>query len=140
MSSSSLNPPFGRAFASILKRSVGSKQEKLVYATRGGRPTRVLPVPPERGQLSLNDDEVLTLARMGCLIEEHYSPRAGQPRPMDIEWAKDGRTGELWIPSPPRPYTHPQGDPGHLSGPKPGKRLLGKSIGEKIGVGPACAW
>ena len=47
----------------ILKRSVGSKQEKLVYATRGGCPTRVLPVPPEeRGQLSLNDDEVLTLA------------------------------------------------------------------------------
>ena len=82
----------------ILKRSVGSKQEKLVYATRGGRPTRVLPVPPEaRGQLSLNDDEVLTLARMGCLIEEHYSTRAGQPMPMDIEWAKDGRTGELWI-------------------------------------------
>ena len=90
--------PTLRQGCSILKRSVGSKQEKLVYATRGGRPTRVLPVPPEeRGQLSLNDDEVLTLARMGCLIEEHYSPRAGQPRPMDIEWAKDGRTGELWI-------------------------------------------
>ena len=124
----------------ILKRSVGSKQEKLVYATRGGRPTRVLPVPPEeRGQLSLNDDEVLTLARMGCLIEEHYSPRAGQPMPMDIEWAKDGRTGELWIlQARPRPCTpQPQGDPGHLSVQRPGNRLLtGKSIGEKIGVGP----
>ena len=75
---------------------------------------------------------------MGCLIEEHYSLRAGQPRPMDIEWAKDGRTGELWIlQARPRDRADPQGDTGYLSDPRPGKRLLtGKSIGEKIGVGP----
>ncbi len=134
-------PTLRQGFRSILKRSVGSKQEKLVYATRGGRPTRILPVPPEeRGQLSLNEDEVLTLSRMGCLIEEHYSLRAVQHTPMDIEWAKDGRTGELWILQA-RPETvHTPAlkatlDVYRVQG--SGKRLLtGKSIGEKIGVGP----
>src|SRR5581483_4055212 len=82
----------------ILKRAVGAKQEKLVYATRGGRSTRIVPVPAEeRERLSITDDEVLTLARWGCLIEEHYSAKAGRPMPMDVEWAKDGKTGELFI-------------------------------------------
>ncbi len=82
----------------ILKRAVGAKQEKLIYATRGGRSTRIVPVPAEeRERLSLTDDEVLTLARWGCLIEDHYSARAGRPTPMDVEWARDGRTGELFI-------------------------------------------
>ena len=48
-------------------------------------------------RLSLTDDDVLTLARWGCLIEDHYSAKAGRPMPMDIEWAKDGQTGELFI-------------------------------------------
>ena len=75
---------------------------------------RVVPVPgEERDRFSLTDDEVLTLARWGCLIEEHYSRKAGHPMPMDIEWAKDGRTGELFILQA-RPETvhclDPQGD------------------------------
>jgi pyruvate, water dikinase len=134
-------PTFREGFRAILKRTVGSKQEKVVYATRGGRTTRILPVPPEeRGQLSLNDDEVLTLARLGCLVEEHYSTQAGRLMPMDIEWAKDGRTGELYILQA-RPETvHTPAlkatlDIYRVQG--SGKRLLtGKSIGEKIGVGP----
>ena len=40
---------------------------------------------------------MLSLARWGCLLEDHYSTKAGRPMPMDIEWAKDGRTGELFI-------------------------------------------
>jgi pyruvate, water dikinase len=134
-------PTLRQGFRSILKRTVGTKQEKLVYARRGGRPTRIMPVPPEeRSQLSLNDDEVLTLARVGCLIEEHYSAKAGRLMPMDIEWGKDGITGELCILQA-RPETvHTPARKATLDVYRVqghGKRLLtGKSIGEKIGVGP----
>src|SRR5581483_9539217 len=84
-------PTLKQGCRSIIKRTVGAKQEKLIYATRGGRSTRTVPVPhEERGRLSLSDDEVLLLARWGCLIEDHYSTKAGRPTPMDIEWARDG--------------------------------------------------
>lgn len=91
-------PTLRLGYRPIIKRSLGAKQEKLVYATRGGRSTRVLPVAEEdRTRFSLNDEEVLTLARWACLIEDHYSARASRPVPMDVEWAKDGRTGELFV-------------------------------------------
>ncbi len=45
----------------------------------------------------MSDDEVLALARWACLIEDHYTAKRGRPTPMDMEWAKDGRTGELFI-------------------------------------------
>jgi pyruvate,water dikinase len=125
----------------ILKRSVGAKQEKLVYATRGGRSTRAVPVPDEdRGRLSLTDDDVLTLARWGCLIERHYSGKAGRPTPMDVEWAKDGRTGELFVLQA-RPETvHAMTrktdlEVFRLEG--RGKVLVeGKAVGAKVGAGP----
>jgi pyruvate,water dikinase len=126
----------------ILKRAVGAKQEKLIYATRGGRSTRIVPVPhEERGRLSLTDDEVLMLARWGCAIEDHYSARAGRPMPMDIEWARDGKTGELFILQA-RPETvHALArkaslDVYRLKGTGP-LVLQGRSVGEKIGAGPA---
>ena len=125
----------------ILKRAVGAKQEKLIYATRGGHSTRTVVVPPEeRARLSLTDDEVLTLARWGCLIEAHYSRKAGQPRPMDIEWAKDGQTGALYILQA-RPETvHALArkttiETYSLQARSP-VLLTGKSVGEKIGAGP----
>ncbi|MFO0826124.1 MAG: phosphoenolpyruvate synthase [Gemmataceae bacterium] len=124
----------------ILKRSVGAKQEKLIYATRGGS-TRIVPVPAEdAGKLSLTDDEVLTLARWGCQIEEHYSKKSGHPTPMDLEWGKDGRTGELFILQA-RPETvHSLGNKAiraTYSLTEKGKALVsGRSVGEKIGAGP----
>lgn len=135
-------PTLKQGCRAILKRALGQKQEKLIYATRGGHSTRIVPVPPEdRARLSLTDDEVLTLARWGSLIEDHYSMKAGQPTPMDIEWATDGRTRELYILQA-RPETvHSQArkatlDIYHLE--KPGTLLLqGRSVGEKIGAGPA---
>ena len=82
----------------IIKRSVGAKQEKLVYADNGAAPTCIVPVPEyEQKRLSLTDEDVLTLAHWACLIEDHYSAKAGHPQPMDIEWAKDGNTGALYI-------------------------------------------
>jgi pyruvate,water dikinase len=125
----------------ILKRAVGAKQEKLVYATRGGRSTRAVPVPAEdRERLSLTDDEVLTLARWGCRIEDHYSTKAGRPTPMDVEWARDGRTGELFILQA-RPETvHGLARTAavevyQLQESSP-VLLRGRSVGERIGAGP----
>ena len=75
----------------VIERKRGSKQRKLVYG-RGRATTRLVQTrPAERSQLTLADDEILTLARWAVQIEAHYG------KPMDMEWAKDGRTGELFI-------------------------------------------
>jgi len=125
----------------IIKRSIGAKQEKMLYATRGGRSTKVVATPvEERERLCLSDDDVLLLANWGIRIEEHYSRRAGHRQPMDIEWAKDGQTGELFIVQA-RPETiHGARVPTTMDVYRmtsKGKVLLeGKSVGEKIGAGP----
>jgi len=140
-------PTLKGGFRPILKRAVGAKQEKLIYATRGGRSTRNVPVPLEdRERSSLTDDEVLNLARWGCLIEDHYSAKAGRPVPMDVEWAKDGRTAELFILQA-RPETvHALAHKAtalevyHLEASRERERpevlLKGRSVGQKIGAGP----
>lgn len=90
-------PTLAAGFRPIIERRCGSKEVRLVYAD-GTRAVRSEPVADaERRRFSLDDDEVLKLARWACRIEEHYSELAGQARPMDIEWAKDGITGELFI-------------------------------------------
>ncbi|MBX9655692.1 phosphoenolpyruvate synthase [bacterium] len=130
----------GGNFRPIIKRSIGAKQEKMLYATRGGRSTKVISTPiDERERLCLTDDDVLQLACWGVRIEQHYSTRAGHRQPMDIEWAKDGRTGELFIVQA-RPETvhgahrSTTMDVYRMKG--KGKVLLeGKSVGEKIGAG-----
>ena len=81
----------------IVSRRIGSKEVKMVYGL-DGRGTRMREVvEAQRRRSCLSDYEVLELARWACIIEEHYSRRAGKLTPMDIEWAKDGYTGELFI-------------------------------------------
>lgn len=81
----------------IVSRRLGSKEVKMVYGYEGrGTRTREV-VDAQRSRFVLDDYEVLQLARWACTIEEHYSERAGAHQPMDIEWAKDGRTGEIFI-------------------------------------------
>ena len=126
---------------SIIGRSVGSKEVRLVYAG-GNKATRSEAVPvEERGRYSLDDDEVLQLARWACQIEDHYSELAGHAQPMDIEWAKDGITGELFIVQA-RPETVHSAKPRtavaetYKLKDKPGKPLVtGQAVGEKIGTG-----
>jgi len=125
----------------ILRRTVGAKQEKLVYATRGSRSTRIVAVPLEdRARFSVTDDEVLTLARWGCVIEEHYSRKAGRPMPMDVEWAKDGRTGQLFIvqarPETVQALTRKTTLDTYRLAERGAVLLTGKSVGDKIGAGP----
>jgi len=124
----------------ILQKTVGSKEFKLVYDTGGGKMVKNIPVSPgDRAKLSLTDDEVLELARWGCIVEEHYSAKRGQPAPMDLEWAKDGRTGELFIVQA-RPETvQSRKDPDVLESYQLGQRSAvltsGRSVGEKIATG-----
>ncbi len=85
----------------ILSRRLGSKAIRMVYGASSaleGSTTCNLPVPEEeRRRYALSDDEALTLATWACRIEAHYSSQRGTPTPMDIEWGKDGLTGELFI-------------------------------------------
>lgn len=83
----------------VLRRALGDKHMKMIYAEgRTREATRNVPTPDaDRNRFCLNDSEVLTLADYALKIEEHYSRRAGGHRPMDIEWAKDGHDGELYI-------------------------------------------
>jgi pyruvate,water dikinase len=129
----------------ILSRKLGSKALKLVYDEEGSRSTKNVPVPESlRRQYALKDDEILELARWACLIEEHYSALRGRFTPMDIEWAKDGISGELFIVQA-RPetvqsqkaanrlktyrFTQPQARPEPL--------VRGRAVGEAIGQGTA---
>ena len=82
----------------ILQKIVGTKEFKLIYDIGGGKMVKNVPVSSgDRLKFAITDDEILQLARWACLIEDHYSARRGQSVPMDIEWAKDGHTGEMFI-------------------------------------------
>ncbi len=126
---------------SILKRQLGSKALTMTYDER--HHTMNLSTSKElQERFSINDDEVATLARYALLIEEHYTALAGEYRPMDIEWAKDGLTGELFIVQA-RPETvqsqklsNTTLEQYHFKGEVSAKIFLsGKAIGEKIGSG-----
>ncbi len=82
----------------ILQKRLGNKEFKLVYDLGGGKMTKNVPVPPgDRERFCLSDDDILTLAKWASDIEDHYSAKRGHHVPMDMEWAKDGKTGELFI-------------------------------------------
>jgi pyruvate,water dikinase len=91
-------PTLKEGFRPILKKRLGSKSIKMIYDIGGERLTKNVTVPKaERSKYAIVDDEILTLAKWTCIIEDHYSQVRGVYTPMDIEWAKDGNTGELFI-------------------------------------------
>ena len=135
-------PSLEKGFFPIIGRRLGTKQSRLVY--KEGHGTQAEPVSEsDRQAFSLTDSEVLQLAKWGGIIEKHYSALASHPQPMDIEWARDGVTGKLYIIQA-RPETvHSKkkregtSDIYHLTG-QPGAPLVrGQAVGEKIGVGAA---
>jgi pyruvate,water dikinase len=134
-------PTLKAGFRPILQKMLGTKEFKLIYDVGGGKMVKNVPVPTDdRARFAITDDEILTLARWACVIEEHYSAKKGRPTPMDMEWAKDGMTGELFILQA-RPETvQSQKDRGeveiyHLT--QQGQVLVtGRSVGDKIGQGP----
>lgn len=84
----------------IVRRTLGSKAIKMVYSkdrVTADATTTVIVAPADQKRFCLTDEEVLQLTRYGIAIEAHYSAKAGLWRPMDIEWAKDGLTGQLFV-------------------------------------------
>ncbi|MBR8832836.1 MAG: phosphoenolpyruvate synthase [Stigonema ocellatum SAG 48.90 = DSM 106950] len=90
-------PTLKAGFRPIIDKKLGSKELKMVYDD-GSKFTKNVPVSSkERGKFALTDDEILQLAEWACLIEDHYSQVHNTYTPMDIEWAKDGITNELFV-------------------------------------------
>jgi pyruvate,water dikinase len=92
-------PTFEQGHRAVLRRSLGAKKIKMVYSEgRTREPTRnIMTSEEERNRFCIDDQDVLTLADYAIKIEKHYSAKAGQAKPMDIEWAKDGIDGSLYI-------------------------------------------
>ena len=92
-------PTLAKGFRRVLRRRLGGKQIRMIYGKRGGsHATLTRKVPDaERRRFCISDAEVLNLADFAVRIEAHYSKHAGRPMPMDIEWAKDGADGKLYI-------------------------------------------
>jgi len=129
-------PALKEGFRPILEKKLGRKHKKLVYMRHGSGAEQKKTKVEEQKKFALSDDEILTLARWACVIEEHYGV------PMDIEWAKDGDTGELFIVQA-RPETvHSRRDLAILRTyvlEQKGKLLLrGEPVGTKIGQGEVC--
>jgi len=128
----------GKGYKPIIGKRIGKKETKIVYADGGfGEKTTktVNTTKTEQYSMVLNDEEILTLARWACDIENHYQ------KPMDIEWAKDGETGGLYIVQA-RPETVQSQKKAttlktyHLT--QNGEKLVsGLAIGEAIAVGKA---
>jgi pyruvate, water dikinase len=128
----------------ILKKRLGSKEIKMVYSSNSSEQTKNIPVPIEESQqFALTDDEVLQLGRWATQIEEHYSQLHGHHCPMDMEWAKDGKTGELFIVQA-RPETVQSQKSAavlrsyHLTTtPSQSPIAVGRAVGDRIGQGSA---
>ncbi len=121
----------------IIEKALGTKGSKLVYAEEGETPTRLVDTTgEERARYVLSDDEILALARWAVAIEAHYG------KPMDMEWAKDGANGALFIVQA-RPETvQSRKEAGSLKTyrlKEEGRRLVsGHSIGDAIAAGKVC--
>lgn len=127
-------PTLLKGFKPIISKSLGRKDKKLVYDSQAKSNTKNMPVTrKDQNKFVLKDSEVLQLARWAIEIENHYK------KPMDMEWAKDGKTGKLYIVQA-RPETvRSQDDPNTLieyAIKERGKVLtVGASVGNKIGQG-----
>jgi len=135
-------PTFEKGFRAVLKRRLGGKELKMVFASgegSAGETTRNIPTTEaERRHFCLSDEEVMTLGEYALRVERHYSRRAGRPMAMDMEWAKDGIDGEIYLVQA-RPETVESRHEGsleiyHLK--EKGKLLLkGQAVGRKIAAG-----
>lgn len=137
-------PLFRSGNRTVLKRRLGGKEMRLVYASTG-EVTRNLPTDPkDRERFCLTDAEVLKLAGQAIAIEDHYSAKAGTHRPMDIEWAKDGIDGKLYIVQARAETVAARKDPNRLESYRLSADALkraaivtGRAVGTKIATGPA---
>jgi pyruvate, water dikinase len=132
-------PTLNQGFKPIIDKVAGNKETKIIYGKKG---TKKIAAPlKERQKFCIDDEDVLKLAKWAALVEEYYSQKNGKWTPMDLEWAKDGETGELFIVQA-RPETVQSAKNPYILEEyqlqKKGKALAtGKSVGNKIGQGKA---
>ncbi|MEO1763086.1 MAG: phosphoenolpyruvate synthase [Cyanobacteria bacterium J06629_18] len=153
-------PTLISGYRPIIDKRLGSKEIKMIYDDGSKNVKNVSVSSVERAKFALNDEEILQLGRWACLIEDHYSHVHGKYTPMDMEWAKDGITNELFIVQA-RPETvqsqkvsnilrsykfvetRGQGDkenistPSSPSSPSPTLLTSGRAVGEGISNGKA---
>jgi len=136
-------PTLKQGFKPVISKQLGTKELKMVYTHDGSKsPTKNISTPPaDKERFCLTNEEVLTLSRWACAIEDHYSWKAGHFKPMDMEWAKDGQTNELYVVQA-RPETvMSQKNKNVLQTyvlKQKGQILVkGKSVGSRIGAGVA---
>ncbi|GAA4326448.1 phosphoenolpyruvate synthase [Pontixanthobacter gangjinensis] len=135
-------PTLKEGYKSIIEKKLGRKSEKMVYATEPGKLVETVEVKPgEQNQFCLSEEQVLKLAEWICIIEDYYCELKNNWCPMDIEWAVDGLTGELFIVQA-RPETiHSRNRDNALVEYKIDRsvqapvRLTGIAVGDKIGQG-----
>ena len=139
-------PTFNKGYRSVLKRSLGSKEKKMIFTDTinldniAVEYTKNIPTTTEeRSKFAISDEDVMVLAEYAIKVEEHYSKEAGYHKPMDMEWAKDGIDGKLYMVQA-RPETVESQKRGnilevyHLQ--ERGDVLVcGKAIGTKVGKG-----
>ncbi len=139
-------PTFELGKRAVLKRKLGSKEKKMVFAKQinerniAKEYTKNVPTSPEeRNRFAITDDDVMILADYAIKVEKHYSKEAGYDKPMDMEWAKDGEDGKIYMVQA-RPETVESQKKGtllrlyHLK--QTGRVLLrGSAVGTKIGSG-----
>jgi len=128
----------GKLYKPIIVKNLGRKTKKYIYGKKGGL-KEVSVSPGKQLKFSLNDEEILTLARWAVLIEKHYSKEYKKWMPQDLEWAKDGKTGELFIVQS-RPETVHAAKTANIYkeykiGTKRKPILTGIAVGDKIGTG-----
>ncbi len=134
-------PTLKQGFAPILQKVLGNKEFKLIYDIGGGKMVKNVPVSPDdRARFAISDEEILTLARWACIIEDHYSAKKGHACPMDIEWAKDGNTGELFIvqarPETVRSREQTDAYETYRLARRGTVVITGRSVGAKVATGP----
>ena len=134
-------PSIEKGVFPIVGRKLGTKEVRLVYDENGSGTLSETTPEPDRSRFSLSDTEVTRLAEWGCTIEKHYSALAGHSQPMDIEWARDGISGKLFIIQA-RPETvHSRKSQAATSqayrftAPTGPAMVRGQAVGEKIGTG-----
>ena len=125
------------AVTPIIEKKLGEKARKMIYGSNDEHPTYNVPTSKvERAAFVLSDSDILTLARWACTIEGHYE------RPMDMEWAKDGETGELFVvqarPETVQSRTEASAFKTYRVKSKGRKLVSGLSIGEAVVAGRAC--
>ncbi len=130
-------PTLKQGFKSIIAKDLGEKKSKIIYAAKGIKEVKV--PPADSATYCLKDEEILQLAKWGAQIEDYFSKKHNRHQPMDIEWAKDGKTKKLFIVQA-RPETvYSTSDKNiykeyHLKG--SGKLLVqGAAVGSKIASG-----